>query len=290
MNVSNGRYSNKQTVLTTLTSGNTANINVAGNTQITGALIATLDDEGNDLGNLNLTTDTLTFTDLNNRSLNTQTALSFSTNVGISPNANPNDPATNSQANPSDPGTSLTMNSSNVSMSNSTQASGGNTFATIGQGNVNIGNEADSDDLAAINRDVGNIENEIYNTDTGMSVDATIDHRLFTEDGRKQIQEDFKRSEIGFKSIADVLTTDTVSLFGDGDGETSMGDHIQNNQQYFTATKDFVTNPDNAAYIETLSNPDATPEQKQAAYTVLANTIAKQMGVSEVHADFYQFT
>ncbi len=284
LNVANGRYMTKETVLTTLTAGNEANINVAGNTDIKGALIATLDENGNDLGNLNLTTDTLSFTDLNNRSFDTQTALSFSTNVGISDAANSNDSSSNAPANPNDSGTSLSVNSSNVSISTSTQASGGNTLATIGQGTVIVNNEADSENLDAINRDTDNITNELYNTDTGMSVDATIDHRLFTEDGRKDIKEDFKRTEILAESIADVITEEEVSLFGDGDGEQSMGDHIQNKQDYFTATKNFSTNPNNETHVATLTNSDATPEQKQAAYTALANSIATQLGVSLVEA------
>src|SRR5690606_29499066 len=64
LNASNGMSITKETVLSSFTSGGTANINVKGNTHITGALIATIDDEGNDLGQLNLSTGTLSFTDL----------------------------------------------------------------------------------------------------------------------------------------------------------------------------------------------------------------------------------
>ncbi len=220
LNVANGRYMTKETVLTTLTAGNEANINVAGNTDIKGALIATLDENGNDLGNLNLTTDTLSFTDLNNRSFDTQTALSFSTNVGISDAANSNDSSSNAPANPNDSGTSLSVNSSNVSISTSTQASGGNTLATIGQGTVIVNNEADSEDLDAINRDTDNITNELYNTDTGMSVDATIDHRLFTEDGREQIKDDLETiHDVAGEALGDVLDG-IADLFSSTDEQT----------------------------------------------------------------------
>ncbi len=266
LNVANGRYMTKETVLTTLTAGNEANINVAGNTDIKGALIATLDENGNDLGNLNLTTDTLSFTDLNNRSFDTQTALSFSTNVGISDAANPNDPASNTSANPNDSGTSLSVNSSNVSISTSTQASGGNTLATIGQETVTVNNEDDSENLDAINRDVDSVTNELYNTDTGMSVDATIDHRLFTEDGREQIGEDIETTQEALGDIANELGfTDITQFLYDVD-DPIIAEHLKGNAEATLdaliangvdpeVAKNLLTNPDFYAVVgQILSN------------------------------------
>ncbi len=61
---SNGRTSSKQTVVTSLTSNGSLDINVDGNTNIKGATITALDGEDKDSGKLNLTTDSLTYADL----------------------------------------------------------------------------------------------------------------------------------------------------------------------------------------------------------------------------------
>ncbi|MCY7294599.1 hypothetical protein [Alteromonas sp. a30] len=214
---SNGRYANKETVLTTLTSGNTATINVEGNTQIVGALIATLDDEGNDLGNLALTTGSLDFINLKERSYNSQTGFSVNANVGISEGANPTDPASQVAANPQDNDDTLNVNSSNISINTSTSASGGTTYATIGEGTVVVGDAQSEANLAAINRDVDNVTEELYNTETGMSVDATIDHRLFNENGQNAILEDFaevaEEVKAGVKAIQRAISPLTPEEF-----------------------------------------------------------------------------
>jgi hypothetical protein len=45
----------------------------------------------------------------------------------------------------------------------------------------------------------------------------------------------------------------------------------------FVATKKFVTNPKNQQHLVTLQNADATPKQKQLAYTALVNQLAVEM-------------
>jgi|GEM_PF-3704505 len=78
-----------------------------------------------------------------------------------------------------------------------------------------------------------------------------------------------------------------TALTGSGEGEDSLRDHMGNKQDYFTATKTFTQNPANAEHVETLSDDNATLEQKQKAYDALANTIAAQMGISPVDAKAY---
>src|SRR5690606_6776753 len=91
VNAQSGRYQTTETVLSSITGG-TVNIDVNGNTQLTGALIAALDAEGNDTGNLSLNTGSLNFTDLNNRSYSSNQSLGVSGSVGVSDAANPADP------------------------------------------------------------------------------------------------------------------------------------------------------------------------------------------------------
>ncbi len=173
--------------------------------------------------------------------------------MGVSDAANPNDPASNTSTNPNDSGTSLSVNSSNVSISTSTQASGGNTLATIGQGTVIVNNEADSEDLDAINRDTDNITNELYNTDTGMSVDATIDHRLFTEDGREQIKKDFVDS---YEFGEDIFNAAQTLNEDDALGLLNFWSALHNNAMGTQLKNDLLSNPENAHILEGLKSGD----------------------------------
>ena len=269
VNASSGRHQSTETVLSDIT-GATVNINVAGHTQLTGALIAALDEEGNDTGNLNLNTGSLNFTDLSNRSYSSNQSFGVSTSVGIGGKENPGDP---NQTN---------INSSTYSYQNESSQSLDKTLATVGQGNITVGGEAAEPE--GLNRDVDAINKELYAVDRQQgNIDLTVDHRLLSEDGRKQIAEDAKRTEILGSAIVDIAK-ESVSLTGSGDGEDSLRDHIGNKQDYFTATKNFTQNADNAEHMATLGNDNATPEQKQAAYTALVNEIATYMGVDPTEA------
>ncbi|HEY0923395.1 hemagglutinin repeat-containing protein [Rheinheimera pacifica] len=185
VNASSGRYQTTETVLSSITGG-AVNIDVNGHTQLTGALIAAQDAQGNDTGNLSLNTGSLTFTDLSNRSYSSNQSFGVSGSVGVSDKANPADP---SQSN-----TNLALNSSNYSYQNQSSQSLDKTLATIGQGNITVGGEAVEPE--GLNRDVDNINKEIYAVDRQQgNIELTVDHRLFTEEGREEIGQQF--SEFG---------------------------------------------------------------------------------------------
>lgn len=170
-NVSNGRTSSKETVLTTLTSGGNANISVANNTDIKGALVATVDENGKDLGNLNLTTDTLTYADLTNSRYEQNQNTGINSSVGVQ-----------------NGDISATSNSTSIQHSNSSGYSKGKTLATLGEGNLTINNQEDSHDLTALNRDTENTEKDLFDVDRQQgNIDVTLDHRLLSEEGRNQI-------------------------------------------------------------------------------------------------------
>ncbi len=288
----NGMSMTKTTVLTSLTSGGTADINVKGNTQITSALIATVDAEGKDTGQLNLDTQTLHFTELRDTSVGNQTNASISTNMGI---GDGKDDVTGLKVAKDGKDRDLKANTTNATYSNSQTNAASKTLATLGHGNITVGGtkleengvltEAGkiSESLIALNRDTENTTKELWNSEQSQTVDVTLDNRMLTKDGRKAIAEDFKRTEIAGKSVIE-LKDKSVSLVGNGEGETSLIQHMSDNQNYFTATKEFANNPDNKKYVETLANGSATPAETDEAYTVLANSIATQMGVSPIEA------
>ena len=269
VNASSGRYRKTETVLSSITGG-TVDVSVDGNTQLTGALLAAVDAEGNDTGNLSLNTGSLNTTDLTNRSYSSNQSFGVNASVGVSAAADPADPNVSE------------LNSSNYSYQNESSQSLDKTLATIGEGSVSVNGEETTPD--GVNRDVASVNEEIYDVDRQQgNIDLTVDHRLLSEDGRKQIAEDAKRTKIMGESIIDAVA-DSVSLTGSGEGEDSLRDHMGNKQDYFTATKTFTQNPANAEHVKTLSDGDATFEQKEAAYTALVNEIADYMGVDSTEA------
>jgi len=215
LNASNGRYQNKETVLSSITGGK-VNIDVAGNTSIVGALIASLNEEGKDNGQLNLSTGSLSFTDLGNTSFNTQQSMGLSTSVGL---------GSENTANPNESNTELTVNTSTLSYSNESSYDKSKTLATIGQGTVTIGgeevgeevgNSSTNDALAGLNRDTNNIDKEFYSVDRQQgNIDLMVDHRLLSEEGRKSIATDFVRTgDLGsdfVKAIDDTLAQNSDS-------------------------------------------------------------------------------
>lgn len=67
---------------------------------------------------------------------------------------------------------------------------------------------------------MASVNKEIYDVDRQQgNIDLTVDHRLLSEDGRKQIAEDAKRTKIMGDSIIDAVA-DSVSLTGSGEGKT----------------------------------------------------------------------
>ncbi|WP_311567300.1 two-partner secretion domain-containing protein [Photobacterium arenosum] len=266
LNASSGRVISSETQLTTLTSGGKAEIKVAGNTDITGALIATVDGNGNDLGNLALTTGSLTFRDLNNTDYRQDQSAGLTTSVGVQQG-----------------GIDSTYNSSNLQYTNTSSYSKDKTLATLGQGEITL---SDDSDLTALNRDTSNTSRDLFEVDRQQgNVDVTLDHRLLTEEGRHNIAEDVKRNGIFVDAVMDVAQKESIGLLGDAEnGVENFFAHQDNKQKFFTATRDFVTGPENAALVAVLNDSHATPEQKQAAYGALSGYISDELGITPAEA------
>ena len=215
--VSNGSMSERQTVLSTLTSGGTANINVDGHTQNTGALIATVDKDGKDLGKLNFTTGSYDFADLRNNYINSQTNLNASTSFSVGgDNSNPRETQTTAKDGQGNP---LVAGMSNVTGAGTDQVlarenNQSKTLATLGHGNITVGGvqlekdgelteagKAEDSSLFMANRDTTAINKSLVNSQYDLSVNVSIDTRLFTESGRDAIAEDAKKSKDFGKDI-----------------------------------------------------------------------------------------
>jgi filamentous hemagglutinin len=211
--VNNGTTLNKQTVLSSIT-GNEVNVNVGNNTHLKGALISagnfTEDGSFVDNKNLNFTTNTLSFENLSNTT--------YSSNQSIGGNFNYNLDSTkivDKKEVPQQGG----ISSVGYTASNGINLSATKTLATLGQGNINIKDKENSDDLDRLNTDTSKINKDLYSSSTGTKVDATLDTRLLSEDGRKQIAEDIERTKRLGQAIGDVVSSDSLTI-------TDTFDHI----------------------------------------------------------------
>lgn len=187
INASNGRTNSKQTILTSLTSGGDTNIAVVGNTDVKGALIATIDEQGNDSGKLNLTTDSLTYADLSNTSYSQNQSLGVNAGYGIKqPTESDSEPAQATPNNTSKDDSKFI--SSSFQYTNTSSYNKGKTLATIGQGSLTIAAPEASDDLSTLNRDTEQTEKDLFTVDRIQgNVDITVDHRLLSEQGKEQV-------------------------------------------------------------------------------------------------------
>lgn len=161
INNGNSRLNTKETVLTSLI-GNRVNIIVEENTTLKGATIAAVDVDGNDNGNLTFTTNTLVVSSLNN----IRHSKSSSLDIGI--------------------GNTVSLDYTNDNNHNKTK-----TLGTIGEGNVQVAN-LDESNTILLNRDVNNNEISIYEIESHKGLKGSLDTRMLTEEGRKEISKEFK--------------------------------------------------------------------------------------------------
>ena len=135
------------------------------------------------------------------------------------------------------------VNSSGDVSSVSTQISTGTsyertkTLATLGNGNINITDQANSDEMERLNRDTTNLTKSLVKTSTGTSANGTLDTRLLTEDGRAQIAADAKKAKEHAQDIANgvitVVTKDKIDI-------TNLVDTVRDNTSA-TKLKDYLT-------------------------------------------------
>ena len=248
--VNQGRTKTKQTVLSTLT-GNTVDINVGNNTHIKGSLIAAgLFDKNNtfaDNENLNLNTKTLSYENSSNTT--------FNSGQGVTVGAG-------------DSTVSLKLN-------NELGFSKTKSLATLGKGNIQISDKENSDDLSALNTDTSKLVKDLYKSSTGVKVDATLDTRILSEEGRASIQEDFERSSRLLQAIGDVATKDSIIL-----GDTF--DHILDVQKDLDVQKE-LSLKDNGKLIAILDDKNRdkyTQKERDSAINEYAQIYAKHYEIS----------
>ena len=215
---SNSNTKIKQTNLSSITA-NELNVEVAKNTHLKGSLLAAGEyDKDNtfiDNHNLNLKTNTLSYENLSNTSYNKGSSLSIGANyqVGKKDEANKN-----SQDKSATSGYSG-LKSINYSNNRNLSYSLSKNLATLGSGNIEIADKENSDDLTRLNRDTTKLPKDLVNTSISSNVDASMDLRVLTKSGQKEIAKEIVDANYGLKKLSEQMPDENsnnkiVSIMG----------------------------------------------------------------------------
>ena len=258
-----GTTQSKQTVLTSLT-GDNVNIEVEKNTNIKGALIAagSTNEQGQfeDNGNLKLKTDTLTFANSTDSTYNSSNSFNVGTNIGF-------ETKTNTQTNVEEATTKV--NSSTILLSNQMGYSSSKTLAIVGQGNLEVGDKDNFDDLTRLNRDTTKVNKDLYSGSVGTSVSATLDYRLLSEDGWKLIAQDFVKIGMMLDTINQVVSNQTVGL-------SEFGAELRKREITYETVKERIAQDKDLSAM--LNSPAYTDEQKKAITNGITQQVMVELG------------
>jgi hypothetical protein len=262
-NQGNSKYREKQTVNTTVV-GKKVNANVENETYLQGGMLASLDENGQDNYNLNLTTNTLKYEDLSNTTYSNNKSIGGSVSWSTKENTEKGKEGE----------TYKSADSSSVQYSNGVNISKDKTLSTLGQGDIEVKDEENSDDLERLNRDVTKVTKEIYDVNLQKgNIDVSLDHRLLTKDGRKKIKEDFDRQGLLFGVITDVLTKDSVEL-------EDTFQHMDIVNTNYDINKELVA-LEGGKYANIIKNlENATLSEKQEAVNVYTQLFAREYGLT----------
>ncbi|VVM20737.1 hypothetical protein BSPWISOXPB_945 [uncultured Gammaproteobacteria bacterium] len=241
------------------------NINTQAHTQLTGSLIAatdTGDKDGNDNGQLNLTTNSLSASSLNTTTNNKSNSIGL--NAGGNANTN-----------------SAKLNRVSLDYTNNKHNSKTKVLATLGSGNIQIAdidqnnsksNSKSKSNTKLLNRDIKDTEVNIYNIASHKGLKGEIDTRLLTKNGRIQIAKDIKKSGMITSAIQQIVNTDRTEL----KDFFSEVDKLHKTDEAVTAK--IANNPKLA---KALTDPNLTPTQKQQLATELVSSVMVELGYTQ---------
>ena len=200
----------KQTILSSITA-NELNVEVAKNTHLKGSLLAAGEyDKDNtfiDNHNLNLKTNTLSYENLSNTSYAKGTNFSIGANYILEDKNNKDSKSNNNQEDKFTGLKSIDLsNHRNLSYSLSKN------LATLGSGNIEIADKENSDDLTRLNRDTTKLTKDLVNTSISSNVDASMDARAFSKEGRREIKDEYNTASTILKAIELISTTKNAKL------------------------------------------------------------------------------
>ena len=216
---SNSNTKIKQTNLSSITA-NELNVEVAKNTHLKGSLLAAGEyDKDNtfiDNHNLNLKTNTLSYENLSNTSYAKGTNFSIGANYQVGKK----DDSKASQSDQGKSGSSYSgLKSINYSNQRNLSYSLSKNLATLGSGNIEIADKDNSDDLTRLNRDTTKLTKDLVNTSISSNVDGSMDLRVLTKSGQKEIAKEIVDANYGLKKLSEQMPDENsknkiVSIMG----------------------------------------------------------------------------
>ncbi len=142
------------------------------------------------------------------------------------------------------------------------------TLATLGNGNIQIINQKDSD-IKMLNTDIANNTIDIYNLSSHKGLKGELDTRLLTEDGRNQIKDDIVTASAITNAIEQIATTDKAGVV-DFFKETDKNVKVYNGMK-----QELANNPELA---QQLQDQNLDPSEKQEMLNTLATTVMNDLG------------
>ena len=216
---SNSNTKIKQTNLSSITA-NELNVEVGKNTHLKGSLLAAGEyDKDNtfiDNHNLNLKTNTLSYENISNTSYNKGSSLSIGANYQVGKK----DDSKASQSGQGRSDSSYSgLKSINYSNNRNLSYSLSKNLATLGSGNIEIADKDNSDDLTRLNRDTTKLTKDLVNTSISSNVDASMDLRVLTKSGQKDIAKEIVDANYGLKKLSEQMPDENsknkiVSIMG----------------------------------------------------------------------------
>ena len=252
----------KQTVLSSITA-NELNVEVGKNTHLKGSLLAAGEhDKDNtfiDNHNLNLKTNTLSYENLSNTSYAKGTNFSIGANYILEDKNNKDSRSNNNQEDKFTGLKSIDLsNHRNLSYSLSKN------LATLGSGNIEIADKENSDDLTRLNRDTTKLTKDLVNTSISSNVDGSMDLRVLTKSGQKDIKDEFNTATAITKALNAIIET----------GEFNFNSEVKENVAQYEAGKLL-----GKELAQKLTDDSVTIEEKEALGNKFIQLFASMSGL-----------
>ena len=266
---SNSNTKIKQTNLSSITA-NELNVEVGKNTHLKGSLLAAGEyDKDNtfiDNHNLNLKTNTLSYENLSNTSYNKGSSLSIGANYQVGKK----DDSKVSQSGQGKSDSSYSgLKSIDLSNHRNLSYTLSKNMATLGSGNIEIADKDNSDDLTRLNRDTTKLTKDLVNTSISSNVDASIDARVLTKSGQKEIAKEIVDTSTIIDAIKQISTTDRANIF-------SFFKEVSKQYKVLNGVREEVANsPELQAF---LSSSTTTEAQRKEAMGLITLAVMKNLG------------
>ncbi|MCM1323356.1 MAG: hemagglutinin repeat-containing protein [Acetobacter sp.] len=235
-------------------------VNVDGKLKMEGSLIANIDKEGIDQGNLNIKAGSLETNDLYNFERSEEKGFNVAVSVSKPGTKTEND--------------GFPTGSTTIGIKDTGYEKEGVTHATIGKGNIEV---ADGSDISGINRDITNVEEITKDQITGaLDATVTLDNRVLglvvgNTDGVKDIAKDFADLPENIVQIGNGLRYNVVTqsiVNAATDKETTLVQAVNDYIRDDKTVQQIVSEKELIAALNGATN--LNPEQVQSLLTQVA--------------------